>query len=99
MKAVKRIPLAAPLIVISLILTACAAPQQHQQFVGPNKKTAYSLQCSDMGLSLGECYKKAGELCPEGYNIINSTTETVGVPMTTGGTIITSTHQLAVECK
>jgi hypothetical protein len=84
------------LIAISLLLTACAEPQK---FLGPNKNTAYFLDCSSMGLSLGACYKKAGELCPEGYAVINSTANTVGVPMTTGGTIITTSHGLAIECK
>jgi hypothetical protein len=58
-------------------LVACAAIEP-QQFVGPNNKTAYSMKCSGMGRTLDACYKKAGGICPGGYNIIDRATGTVG---------------------
>jgi hypothetical protein len=83
---------------ILAFLVACAAIEP-QQFVGPNSKTAYSMKCSGMGRTLDACYKKAGEVCPAGYNIIDRTTSIVGIPMQGGGTMIAPQHSLAIECK
>lgn len=83
---------------VPAFLVACAAIEP-QQFVGPNSKTAYSMKCSGMGRTLDACYKKAGEVCPGGYNIIDRATGTVGVPMQGGGTMIAPQHSLAIECK
>ncbi len=82
---------------IPAFLVACAAIEP-QQFVGPNSKTAYSMKCSGMGRTLDACYKKAGEVCPGGYNIIDRASGTVGVPMQ-GGTMMAPQHNLAIECK
>jgi hypothetical protein len=83
---------------VPVFLVACAAIEP-QQFVGPNSKTAYFMKCSGMGRTLEACYKKAGEVCPGGYNIIDRVTGTVGVPMQGGGTIMAPEHSLAIECK
>ena len=84
--------------VVPVFLVACAAIEP-QQFVGPNSKTAYSMKCSGMGRTLDACYKKAGEVCPGGYNIIDRATGTVGIPMKGGGTMMAPQHNLAIECK
>lgn len=53
-----------------------------------------------MGRTLDECYKKAGELCPSGYNIIDRASGTVGIPGSGGrGMLIAPQHNLAIECK
>jgi hypothetical protein len=83
---------------VPAFLAACAAIEP-QQFVGPNSKTAYSMKCSGMGRTLDACYKKAGEVCPGGYNIIDRATGTVGIPMQGGGTIMAPEYNLAIECK
>ena len=85
------------LLVTVGMLVSCASVQPHE-FRGPSGKTAYSMRCSGMGRSLDECYKKAGELCPTGYNIVDRTTATVGVPVN-GGTMIAPQNTLAIECK
>lgn len=85
-------------IPLALLLVSCASVQP-QEFKGPNGKTAYSMKCSGMGRTLDECYKKAGELCPSGYNIIDRASGTVGVPVRGGGMIVAPQHNLAVECK
>lgn len=79
-------------------LAACAGIQP-KPFVGPNGKTAYSMHCSGMGRTLEACYQKAGEICPAGYNIINSTSGTVAVPIYRGGTVAAADYGLAIECK
>jgi len=86
------------LILGVLSLSACAGIEP-KPFVGPNGKTAYSMHCSGMGRTLDACYQKAGEICPAGYNIINSTSGTVAVPVYGGGTVAAPDYGLAIECK
>ena len=78
-----------------LVLTSCASVDV-QQFVGPNGTTAYSLKCHS---ALDACYKKAGEICPSGYSIIDRATGTVAVPVYGGGTVAAPQHNLVIECK
>ncbi len=47
-------------------------------FKGPSRKQAYSMICSGMGKTMDAYYRKAGEVCPNGYNIINRNSSTVG---------------------
>ncbi len=75
-------------------LTGCASTQV-KNFTGPDGKPAYSLRCGDMG----DCYQKAIELCPAGYNVIGSTSGTLGVPTTNGGTIMVPDLSMQVSCK
>ena len=85
-------------LALVLLLTACAAIEP-QQFVGPNGKTAYSIRCSGMDRTLDACYKKAGEVCPSGYTIVDRASGTIAVPVTGGGMIAAPQHNLAIECK
>jgi hypothetical protein len=80
-------------LITVLMLGACA-PVKAERFVGPNGGTGYSMKCSGMGRTQDDCYKKAGEMCPMGYLIIDRAT----------GTICSSygcapQHNLAIECK
>lgn len=84
-------------VAFPLLLAGCMAIDPHQ-FVGPNGNTAYSMRCSGMGRTLEACYDKAGELCPNGYTIVDSSSGTVGVPMN-GGTMMALKRNLAIECK
>lgn len=84
---------------VPILILGCAGTIEPQQFMGPNSKTAYSMRCSGMGRTLDACYKKAGELCPGGYNIIDRASGTVGVPMSGGGTMMAPQHNIAIECK
>jgi hypothetical protein len=84
-------------IAFPLLLAACAAIEP-QQFVGPNGKTAYSMRCSGMGRTLDACYKKAGEICPSGYTIVDRASGTVAA-VYGGGIVAAPRHNLAVECK
>lgn len=85
------------------IAVACAAIAgcasiDPKPFTGPDGKPAYSMRCSGMGRTLDACYQKAGEVCPSGYNIIDRSTGTVGVP-TSSGMLIAPRESLAIECK
>jgi hypothetical protein len=67
---------------------------QVSEVKGPDGQTALALKCGNAT----DCYKKAGELCPDGYDFVNSTTGTVIVPM--NGSVIGSPQTtVLVECK
>ena len=85
------------IILIAILLASCAAIEP-KQFVGPNGKTAYSMRCSGLGRTLDACYQKAGEVCPNGYTIVDRASGTVAVPVN-GSVMATSQHNLAIECK
>lgn len=84
-------------LIVSLLLVSCASIDP-QEFRGPSGKTAYSMRCSGMGRTLDACYKKAGDLCPSGYSIIDRSSTVVAVPMS-GGIMAAPQHNLAIECK
>ncbi len=80
-----------------LSLAACAI--EPVQIVGPSGKAAYTMRCSGSGKTLEACYKKAGELCPNGYAIVDRASSTVAVPLATGGFIAAPQQTLTVECR
>ena len=97
------------LLILVLLITACEV--QPQQFVGPNGKKAYTMKCNGMGRTMEDCYKKAGEVCPKGYNIIDKSDQITGLISNAavnnsynsayGTATTTVAHQsiLAIECK
>jgi hypothetical protein len=57
-------------VAIFVALLASCAPIEPREFQGPNGKTAYYMRCSGAGRTMDACYKRAGELCPSGYSIV-----------------------------
>jgi len=84
-------------VLLTVLLAACGQITA-QEFKGPNGGTAFYMRCSGAGRTMDACYKKAGELCPTGYNIIERGSDLVAVPVN-GGTMASSRRSLAVECK
>ncbi len=58
------------LVVIIFLIFGCASVNPIP-FKGPNSKDAYSMKCSGFGRSWEDCFVKAGELFPAGYNVIS----------------------------
>jgi hypothetical protein len=84
------------ILIVTVFISACAV--EPVRFNGPNGNAAYSMKCSGMGRSLDECYQKAGEVCPQGYTIIDRSSSPIGVPV--NGSIMVSARQgMAIECK
>ena len=55
------------LVAIAAILGGCATSRQ---IVGPNGTPAHAIRC---GAAVADaCLEKAGELCPNGYVVVNS---------------------------
>jgi hypothetical protein len=74
------------------LLTGCVSVKEVS---GPDGKPALAVKCGDATL----CYQKAGELCPGGYDFVNSSTGTVIVPTAQGGSIGSPQTTILVECK
>ena len=55
------------LFLAGALLSACATSKQ---IIGPSGAPAYAIKCGAAALSA--CYEKAGETCPNGYNILTS---------------------------
>ena len=87
------------ILLLVVMLNGCtAASVNPQPFTGPSGNTAYSMRCSGMGREWADCYKSAGELCSNGYNIIDQATGTIAVPV--GGSFMAAPKQtLVIECK
>ena len=83
--------------IFCVALAGCAAIAPNQ-FVGPNGKVAYSMQCSGLGRTLDACYKKAGELCPVGYTTVDRSSSIMGIPVN-GSVMVGARESLAIECK
>ncbi len=86
------------LLTMGLYLAACASISP-VEVNGPKGKPAFSMECSGFGRTLEACYKKAGELCPSGYNIIDRASSVVGIPQSNGSTMMAPQHSLFIECK
>jgi hypothetical protein len=80
-----------------LLVPACASIQ-HQPFVGPGGKIAYASRCSQIGYTLEECYRRAGDHCASGYRVLDDIAGTVGVPAR-GGVMSSPHHNVTIECK
>lgn len=53
---------------LTVCLTACTVSKQ---ITGPDGETLHHVNCSGTMLSWADCYEKAGELCPHGYEVQN----------------------------
>lgn len=82
--------------VAALSLSGCSV--NPQKFQGPNGNSAYSMTCSGMGRGWDDCYKKAADLCPNGYDVVGQQSGTQVVP-TPNGPVGSPRQSLAVECK
>lgn len=84
---------------VALLLSGCGTIEP-KIMAGPNGKPAYSMQCSGMGRTLEACYEKAGELCSNGYFVLDQPNRTVGVTNpATGQFILAAQQSLFIECK
>lgn len=83
-------------LLICAALAGCASVNP-EAFRGPSGGQAFVMHCSGMGRSLAQCYRKAAELCPAGYKVIDQRAGTAAVP-TPSGVIAAPQYSLAVEC-
>src|SRR5215471_2667630 len=80
---------------LASVLALLAGCVSVNEVKGPDGKPALAVGCG----RATACYKKAGELCPDGYEFVNSSTGTVIVPTANGGSVGGPTTTILVECK
>lgn len=54
-----------------VLLMGCASVEP-VAVTGPSGGTAYSMSCAGGGLSMEDCFVKASEMCPAGYDVVSS---------------------------
>lgn len=55
-----------------LSLSACAVSNQ---VVMPSGQHGYTINCSGAAMTWASCYEKAGEACPQGYDVADKSDE------------------------
>jgi len=85
-------------LAFAVLLFAGCASIEPSRFIGPNGRAAYSMKCSGLGRTLDACYQKAGELCPQGYRVVDRSSGLVVIPVN-GSIMAAPREHLAVECK
>jgi hypothetical protein len=81
-------------------LSACAVANKT---IGPDGRQAISINCSGAALAWNQCYEKAGDMCPRGYDIISKDGDG-GNAMAGGGSgwfggSVNNTRTLFIACK
>lgn len=87
------------LIALGILAVAGCADVPATAVSGPTGETAYSMKCSGMGRTKEDCYRKAGEMCPNGYAIVDSSSRMSGVILTQHAAIPTHQEYMLVTCK
>lgn len=80
---------------LSLHIAGCATARK---MTTPDGNEGYYIKCDGTAVSMDVCYRKASDLCPNGYKIIDKNNESGVVinPYTIGST---SKKGIFVECK
>jgi len=87
------------LVICCVLVTSCAMPVPVTKVVGSNGRPAYSLKCSGFGRDRQDCLKKAGELCPGGYDILDDNSRTNGALVTNNMIIAAHKEYLTISCR
>jgi hypothetical protein len=101
-------------LVVVLALTFLVGCAMADEMVLPDGTKGYNISCDGTVLSMGNCYKKAGEICPRGYDVLaqggeanpigSSFGQLSGTPSYVQGGYVTQygmvvTRDLYVRCK
>lgn len=81
------------LVIASVAVAGCV---HVSEVTGPDGKPALVLRC---GTHDERCYEKAGDLCPNGYDILDQASGFAIVPTANHSVIGGSHHTIMVECK
>jgi hypothetical protein len=83
------------IIVTCLFISACATATK---ITLPNGDSGYDISCAGTGVSVSECFRKAGEVCPSGYDVIASHNQGGNIYWQ-GQYITTSDKGMLITCK
>jgi hypothetical protein len=85
-------------ILLCLALTACVTARP---LTLPNGQRGQAISCPGTLRSMADCYVKAGEACPAGYDVIDASGESHPMMTVVNGTLVAGsvvTRSLMVQC-
>lgn len=87
------------LLLLAAILVGLGGCATATQIYTPDGKVGHSITCSGAGLTWGNCYEKAGEICgPRGYLVLTGGAEQ-GAVMSGAFAGTTMTRNMVIQCK
>lgn len=84
-------------VLVLLLLSGCAI---ETKINGPDGKTAHLIECDGAAVPMSVCYKKAAQVCPDGYYLAEQGSGAGGAAGF-GAAILSSsaTKNIVVVCK
>ena len=79
------------------LLAGCAVPVT--QVTGPDGRPAYVMKCSGYMRDRQDCLAKAGEVCPNGYALVDDSSQINGAVVSNGVVGIARRDYLTISCK
>lgn len=76
-------------------LTGCVTADP---IMSPGGKQGFAISCDGTARSMTDCYKKAAEVCPKGYNVVDKNSES-GFSANAYYVGNTKSRDIFVECK
>ena len=70
---------------ICFVLTGCVTARP---LTLPNGEQGQVISCNGMARSISDCYVKAGEVCPSGYDVVDASGESHPTIVATGGSLV-----------
>ena len=83
-------------VILALLLCGCATSRE---VVGPDGDKVHIITCSGAANTWGNCYEKAGELCPNGYHQRGAVANPTGATVVGGTVLMGINRQMAISCK
>jgi hypothetical protein len=85
-------------VLLCLALAACVTARP---LTLPNGQSGQAISCPGTARSVADCYIKAGEVCPHGYDIVDASGEAHPVVFATNGTLVAGSivnRSMMVQC-
>jgi len=85
-------------LLMTMILAGCVTAHP---LTLPNGAQGQVISCNGMARSISDCYVKAGEVCPLGYDIVDANGESHPMIVATGGDLVAGSvisRSLMVHC-
>lgn len=87
------------IVVATAMLAACVSSKPT---IAPDGKPGFAVSCNGGLHNIGDCYTKAGQLCPQGFNVIAGESGGPAFVGASGGVMYGGSIEkrtLIVECK
>ena len=86
------------ILLLALVALIGCASIEPIPITGPSGNEGFTMRCSGMGRTLEDCFVKSGQMCANGYEIVNQDSSSIAVP--SGDSIIMAPRiTLTIECK